>query len=113
MANKNSLGAFISGLTVGTAMGTVIGLLIAPRTGKETRKIIRKTIDAMPQLAEDLSTTMQIQGSKLSASTISNLENTLARLKDALAAGLEASKQEIAKQQSKGNLTASDSTEQS
>ena len=91
MSEKNKAGVFIGGMMIGSAVGTVIGLLIAPRTGKETRKVIRKSADALPELAEDLSTSIQFQADRLSESTLENWEGTLTRLRKAIAAGVEAS----------------------
>ena len=91
MSRQNKTGTFITGLTIGSAIGTVIGLLIAPRTGKETRKVIKKSADALPELAEDLSTSIQLQAHRLSEEALENWDDTLARLRKAIAAGIEAS----------------------
>ena len=93
MSKQNRVSAFIGGIAIGSAVGTAIGLLIAPRTGKETRKVIKKSADALPELAEDLSTSIQLQADRLSESTLENWEGTLTRLQKAIAAGLEASQQ--------------------
>ncbi|MEG3846226.1 YtxH domain-containing protein [Microcoleus sp. herbarium19] len=93
MSNKRS-GLFIGGLLVGSAIGAVTGLLIAPRTGKETRQILKKSAEAMPALAEDLSTSVQLQADRLSETAIRNWDETLIRLKEAIAAGLEATQRE-------------------
>ena len=92
MAKQNQTGVFVAGLTIGSAVGTMVGLLIAPRTGKETRKVIKKSADALPELAEDLTTTLQLQADRLSESTLENWEGTLDRLREAIAAGIEASR---------------------
>ena len=97
MSRQNKTGTFITGLTIGSALGTLIGLLIAPRTGKETRKVIKKSADALPELAEDLSTSIQLQAHRLSEEALENWDDTLARLRKAIAAGIEASKLEQAK----------------
>ncbi|MBD2577018.1 YtxH domain-containing protein [Oscillatoria sp. FACHB-1406] len=89
-----STGWFIGGMLVGTAIGTAAGLLFAPRSGKETRRLLEKSAEALPELAEDLSTTVQLQADRLSESALQNWEDTLNRLKDAIAAGLEASQQQ-------------------
>ena len=93
MSNKRS-GLFIGGLLVGSAIGAVTGLLMAPRTGKETRQILKKSADALPELAEDLSTSVQLQADRLSETAIRNWDETLIRLKEAIAAGLEATQRE-------------------
>jgi gas vesicle protein len=93
MSTKRS-GLFIGGLLVGSAIGAVTGLLMAPRTGKETRQILKKSADALPELAEDLSTSVQLQADRLSESAMRNWDETLIRLKEAIAAGLEATQRE-------------------
>ncbi|MDJ0535951.1 MAG: YtxH domain-containing protein [Xenococcaceae cyanobacterium MO_207.B15] len=94
MSGGNRAGTFISGLAIGTALGAVVGMLIAPRTGKETRKVLKKSAEALPELAEDLSTTLQIQAHRLSDEALNNWEETLSKLKVAIAAGIEASQLE-------------------
>jgi len=92
MSKQNSTGVFIGGLVIGSAIGSVIGLLMAPRTGKETRKVIKKSADALPELAEDLTTSIQLQADRLSESTLENWEGTLDRLREAISAGIETSR---------------------
>lgn len=92
--SKNNSGAFLGGMLLGTALGTVVGLLVAPRTGRETRKILKKSADALPELAEDLSTSVQLQADRWSESALQNWDGTLTRLREAVAAGVEASKLE-------------------
>jgi gas vesicle protein len=94
MSKQNRASTFVTGLAVGSAIGTVIGLLIAPRTGKETRKILEKSADALPELAEDLATTLQIQAYRFSEEALQNWDATLSRLQKAIAAGQEASQWE-------------------
>ena len=93
MSKPKQTGLFVGGLMIGSAVGTAVGLLIAPRTGRETRKVIKKSADALPELAEDLSTSIQLQANRLSASSLENWEDTLVRLRTAIAAGIEASKE--------------------
>ncbi len=93
MSNNRS-GMFIGGVLLGAAVGTLTGLLLAPRTGKETRQFLKKSADALPELAEDLSTSVQIQADRLSESALRNWDGTLERLRDAISAGMEASQKE-------------------
>lgn len=93
MSNNRS-GLFVGGLLVGAALGTITGLLAAPRSGRETRNLLRKSADALPELAEDLSFSLQLQADRLSESALRNWDETLLRLGDAIAAGIEASQQE-------------------
>lgn len=92
--SNNRAGSFIGGLLLGSALGTITGLLVAPRTGRDTRRLLKKSADALPELAEDLSTSVQLQADRLSESALRNWDETLLRLKQALAAGIEASARE-------------------
>ena len=93
MSNNRS-GVFIGGLMLGATIGALTGLLAAPRTGRETRKILKKSADALPELAEDLSTSVQIQADRLSSSALKNWDETLDRLREAIASGIDASQVE-------------------
>lgn len=93
MSNNRS-GVFIGGVLLGAAVGTLTGLLMAPRTGRETRQLLKKSADALPELAEDLSTSVQLQADRLSESARSNWDETLERLREAIAAGIDASQRE-------------------
>lgn len=93
MSNNRS-GVFIGGLMLGATIGALTGLLAAPRTGRETRKLLKKSANAIPELAEDLSTSVQIQADRLSASALRNWDDTLDRLREAIAAGVDASQRE-------------------
>jgi gas vesicle protein len=94
MSNKNRGGAFIAGMLMGGVLGVLTGVLIAPRSGRETRRILKKSAAALPELVEDLSTTMQLHAEHMSESAQRNWSDTLARLKEAIAAGIEASQLE-------------------
>ncbi len=93
MSNNRS-GIFIGGLMLGATIGALTGLLAAPRTGRETRKLLKKSANAIPDLAEDLSTSVQIQADRLSANALRNWDDTLDRLKEAIATGVDASQRE-------------------
>jgi gas vesicle protein len=93
MANSdnNNSGAFLVGAILGGLVGTLTGILIAPRSGQETRRLLKKSADALPEMAEDLSTTVQLQADRFSESARRNWQDTLGRLKETIAAGVEAS----------------------
>lgn len=93
MSNNRS-GAFWGGVLLGAAMGTLTGILLAPRSGRETRRFLKKSADALPELAEDLSSSVQLQADRLSESALRNWDSTLNRLREAIAAGLEATQRE-------------------
>ncbi len=92
--SKNRSVLFIGGMLFGAAIGTLGGLLVAPQTGRQTRRVLKKSAQALPEIAEDLSSSVQIQADRLSASALKNWDETLDRLKDAIAAGIEATQQE-------------------
>lgn len=94
MSEDKNKTAFIGGLLLGGSIGAIASLFLAPRTGKENRQILKKTAQALPEMAEDLSSTLRVNSNRLSASALHNWEDTLTRLKVAIAAGLEASEQE-------------------
>ena len=90
MADKNN-STFIGGMFVGAAIGAVAGILAAPRKGQDTRKILNKTVSAVPQIAEDIASSVQFQADKLSAATGDRWRDTLDRLTTAISAGIVAS----------------------
>ncbi len=90
MADRNN-GKFIGGMIVGAAIGAVAGILAAPRKGRDTRKILNKTVSAVPQIAEDIASSVQFQADKLSAATGDKWNDTLDRLSTAISAGIVAS----------------------
>jgi len=87
---ENRTGAFIGGLLLGTAVGTVIGLLLAPRSGRETRRLLKKSAEALPEVAEDVTSSLQYQSEKLFDSAQRSLDEALLRLQQAVAVGREA-----------------------
>lgn len=105
---SGSSGSFIGGMLLGAALGTITGLLLAPRTGKETRHLLKKSAEALPELAEDLSSSVQLQADRLSESALRNWDSTLTRLKEAIAAGVEATVKEQQNIQRQQTTSASD-----
>jgi gas vesicle protein len=93
MADKNT-DKFLGGILVGTAIGVVVGLLTAPRKGRDTRKILSKTATAVPQMAEDISSSVKFQADRLTATVSDNWHDTLDRLSESIAAGIVASQSE-------------------
>lgn len=93
MSNNRS-GVFIGGMLLGAAIGTLTGLLVAPRTGRETRQLLKKSANALPELAEDLSTSVQIQADRISESALRSWDETLERLREAIAAGVDATQRD-------------------
>lgn len=87
-------GFFVVGMVVGAAVGAVAGLLLAPRSGRETRNLLRKSAGALPELAEDFSSSVQLQADRLSETAVRNWDGTLSKLREAIAAGVEASQRD-------------------
>ena len=114
MSNNRS-GVFIGGLMLGATIGALTGLLVAPRTGRETRKLLKKSANAIPELAEDLSSSVQIQAQSLSTNALRNWDETLERLREAIAAGVDASVRESQafKRQNAASESATSVTEES
>lgn len=106
--NRSGSGSFIGGMLLGAALGTITGLLLAPRTGKETRHLLKKSAEALPELAEDLSSSVQLQADRLSETALRNWDSTLTRLKEAIAAGVEATAKEQQNIQRQETTTSSD-----
>ncbi len=90
MADKNR-GTFIGGMIIGAAIGTLTGLLVAPRKGQDTRKIVNKTMSAVPQMAEDIASSVQLQADKVAAVASDRWYDTVDRLATAISAGIVAS----------------------
>lgn len=95
MSKEKSDGGLLMGLLAGGLMGAAAGLLLAPRSGRETRRLLKKSADALPELMEDLSATLQLQTAQLSESAQQNWQETLNRLQEAIAAGVEASQWDL------------------
>ena len=55
---------------------------------------MQKSANALPELAEDLSTSVQIQADRLSSQALKNWDETLKKLKEAIADGVEAAQRE-------------------
>lgn len=90
MADKNH-STFLGGVIIGAAIGAITGLLLAPRKGQDTRKIVNKTVTALPQMAEDISSSLQLQADRLSTATGDRWHDTLDRLATSISAGIAAS----------------------
>ncbi len=54
MSNRDSGSGFAIGLTVGIAIGLVLGLLFTPRSGKETRELVKDKASDVSETAKDL-----------------------------------------------------------
>src|SRR5579859_435414 len=107
MAEQNS---GISFFIVGLGVGVAVGLLIAPRSGEETRKILRSKAeegaDFVKTKADESREYVVRRGSELrdsAADIIDRSKETLARQKEQLAMAVEAGKQAYRESVSDGN----------
>jgi gas vesicle protein len=91
MSQEDKNNAFILGVVVGSSIATMATLLFSPRNGKENRKIVSKTAQALPEMAQDISSSLQMNSDRISQSALQKWDNTLNRLKKAVSAGVEAS----------------------
>lgn len=106
---SGSSGFFVGGMIIGAVIGTVAGVLVAPKSGRETRQLLKKSADALPELAEDLSSSVQLQADRLSETALRNWDGTLTRLRDAIAAGLDASQRKRQELETNEAVTATES----
>lgn len=54
MVNKDNAGSFGMGLLVGAVAGLVVGLLFAPKSGRETRAMLKERAENMKERAEEM-----------------------------------------------------------
>ena len=92
--SRQQSGSFFGGMLLGAAAGAVVGLLLAPRPGRDTRRVLKKSLEALPELLEDVSSSLHLQADRLSDSTLRRWDGTLEQLQEALRAGKAASEAE-------------------
>ena len=54
MSNRDSMPGFAIGFTVGIAVGLALGFLFAPRSGKETRELVKDKAVDVSETVKDL-----------------------------------------------------------
>lgn len=94
MSKKDN--SILAGIVIGSAVGTAVGLLFASRQGKETRAIVKKSLNALPELAADFSSTTQKRTQNWSNQAYQKWGRVRSRLQVAIAAGVEAASREKA-----------------
>ena len=57
----DSTGNFLGGFVLGAMLGGMTALLLAPRAGSETRRILRDSVDTLPDTAEDTLDNLQVR----------------------------------------------------
>jgi gas vesicle protein len=56
-----SVSRFLAGFIVGGAIGAVAGVLLAPRSGEETRKILKDTAEDMARRADETAKQIKVK----------------------------------------------------
>ena len=91
----NGAGRFIGGFLLGSAVGATLGLLFAPKTGTETRRLLRKSADALPEIANEIAgeitSNVQHQADRFTEQAGRTIDNTMERMQEAIAVGKDAS----------------------
>ena len=100
--SRNHTGAFLGGLVIGGVAGLVAGMVLAPRSGRETRRVLRKTVAALPELTTDVSDSLHIQSQRWKGLIREQWQNTWERFQNALKVGIEAGRQEHQRYQNRG-----------
>ena len=92
MSEEQKNSNFIMGVLIGSSLSLIATLIYHPRSGADTRKVLTKTAQALPQIVQDISSTLQIHTHNLSFAASKKWQKTLHRLQVAIKAGVEASK---------------------
>ena len=82
---KHGSSTFIAGLGIGLGTGILIGLLVAPKSGSETRHVIRKSAADGEEYLEKRSAEFR--------DTLKDMIKTVTRERDNLTAAIEAGKE--------------------
>jgi gas vesicle protein len=88
---SNGTGKFLGGFLVGSAIGTLVGFLVTPHSSKRAQRLLRKSANALPEMAEELTANVQYQADRLSESAQKTVAEAMERLQMAIAVGQEAS----------------------
>lgn len=91
-----SSGSLLSGLVVGAALGTLVGMTVSPRQKQQLRRWVERSVQRsaaqMPDWMDGVSRVAQTQGDRLLGAAQQRWGGTLERLRDAVAAGVAASR---------------------
>jgi len=87
--DKGGLSNFAAGLGIGLGAGVFIGMLLAPKSGRETRQVIRNSAAKGEEYLEQ-------RGAEL-RDTLTNMIKVVSRQRDNLTAAIEAGKQSYRK----------------
>ena len=92
MSDESNNNNFWLGFFLASSVTTVATIIFHPRNAVKTRKILRKTSQALPQIANDFFSTLQTHSQNISSSAAGKWQRNLHRLQVAVKAGIEASK---------------------
>jgi gas vesicle protein len=88
---SNGAGKFLGGFLVGSAVGALVGLSVTPRSRKQAKRLLRKSVEVLPEIAEGLTSNVQYKRDRLTESAQKTMSEALDRLREAIAIGQEAS----------------------
>lgn len=88
---SNGAGKFWGGFLVGSVVGTFVGLWVTPRSSKQAKRLLRKSAEVLPAIAEEITANVQYQSDRLTESAQKTLAEALERLQEAIAVGQETS----------------------
>jgi gas vesicle protein len=93
--SKKRYGALFGGMLVGTVAGAAAGIWLSSRRHQRIRYLTRKSTAALPEIAEDVSTSMQLRANRLSHVVHRRWDSFLGRLQEAVAVGVEVAREEF------------------
>ena len=89
MADKKD--SFIGGLFLGSLIGGAMALLFTPFTGNEARQKLKEKIDELKETGPDKVEEMKANSQEMISSTVSSIEDGIARITQALEEAKKAS----------------------
>ena len=92
MSNESNNNNFWLGFLIASSVTSLATIIFHPRNAVETKKILHKTSQALPQIAKDFVSTLQIHSQNISASATGKWQRNLHRLQVAVKAGVEESR---------------------
>ena len=101
------VGTTVSSVTIQESRSLKCILQIKP----DSHKLVKKSANAIPELAEDISSSVQIQANRLSTSTLQNWDETVDRLREAIAIGIDATQRESQSLNKKNTVDVSSTTD--
>ncbi len=95
-----SVSRFLAGFIVGGAIGAVAGILLAPRSGEETRKLLKDTAEDMTRRADETAKQIKVKADD----AVSDLQKKGDEIKERI--------QDLISKQKDGKAEDSDNTEE-